>query len=255
MALGAKLAFAGALGVAWAWIAFSSTAQAWLRDLNGEFVADLIGQVGAMGPVVVIGLMAIAIVASPIPSAPIALAAGAAYGHTAGTVYVAIGSELGAMLAFLIGRYLGHDAVRKLMGEKMDYGLLGSQAALTVVVFGSRLLPFVSFDGVSYAAGLSRLHLWRFLVATLAGILPASFLLAHFGAVAASGSFGAAEWIVTGLGLLTALPLIGLGLRRARGDRTGPTTTVKSASSSSLAETSVDGVEDRPENDRDIPPP
>ena len=118
-----------------------------------------------------------------------------------------------------------------------------------------RLLPFVSFDGVSYAAGLSRLHLWRFLVATLAGILPASFLLAHFGAVAASGSFGAAEWIVTGLGLLTALPLIGLGLRRARGDRTGPTTTVKSASSSSLAETSVDGVEDRPENDRDIPPP
>lgn len=73
----------------------------------------------------------------------------------------------------------------------------------------SRLLPFVSFDAVSYATGLSSLNFWRFALATLAGIVPASFLLAHFGSVAAEGDAGPATWIAAiGLGALTAAPLI-----------------------------------------------
>ena len=73
----------------------------------------------------------------------------------------------------------------------------------------SRLLPFVSFDAVSYAAGLSRLQFWRFALATLAGIVPASFLLAHFGSLAMEGEAGALTWILAvGLGLLTAAPLV-----------------------------------------------
>ena len=152
--------------------------------------------------------MTASIVASPIPSAPIALVSGAVYGHVNGAIYVAIGSELGALLAFTIARYVGRDLVEKWLGNKISKGLLGSQNMLMFTVFGSRLLPFVSFDAMSYAAGLSRLHLWRFLVATLAGILPASFILAHFGAEAMeSGSLGGI-WIVFGLGLLTAAPLV-----------------------------------------------
>ena len=65
--------------------------------------------------------------------------------------------------------------------------MLSSQNTLTGIVFISRLLPFVSFDMVSYAAGVTPLRFWRFAVATLAGILPASFLLAHFGSELASG--------------------------------------------------------------------
>ena len=42
-------------------------------------------------------------------------------------------------------------------------------------------MPFISFDIISYAAGLSSLKLWRFLFATVIGILPASFFLAHVG--------------------------------------------------------------------------
>ena len=70
---------------------------------------------------------------------------------------------------------------------------------------------------MSYAAGLSRLHLWRFLIATLAGILPASFLLAHIGAEAMSGSFDAAEWVIVGLGVMTATPLILVAILRPSG--------------------------------------
>lgn len=85
---------------------------------------------------------------------------------------------------------------------------------LTATVFVSRLMPFVSFDMVSYAAGLSQLHSWRFALATLVGIVPASFLLAHFGGEAVTGDFGQATWAVLGLGLVTGLPLFWVAMRR-----------------------------------------
>lgn len=182
--------------------------------LDGERLETLVARAGLWGPVLIVTLMTIAVVASPIPSAPIALAAGAAYGHLWGTVQVVIGAELGALIAFGLARVLGHDVLRRVFGDRVDAGLLGSQTALTATVFASRLMPFVSFDMISYAAGLSRLHAWRFAVATLAGIIPASFLLAHFGGEAVSGDLGRATWAVLGLGLVTGLPLLWVALRQ-----------------------------------------
>jgi len=163
--------------------------------------------------------MTLAIVATPIPSAPIALAAGAAYGHMFGTIYIAIGAELGALIAFGLARFLGRDTLVRWVGDKLDTGLLGSQNVLTFTVFASRLMPFISFDIVSYAAGLSRLHVWRFAVATLAGIIPASFILAHFGNEAVSGQSDRAVWAAIGLGALTLTPLVIVAIRERRKKR------------------------------------
>ncbi|MBK0327728.1 TVP38/TMEM64 family protein [Rhodobacteraceae bacterium F11138] len=182
--------------------------------LEPERLETLVARAGLWGPVLIVTLMTIAVVASPIPSAPIALAAGAAYGHLWGTVQVVIGAELGALIAFGLARVLGHDVLRRVFGDRVDAGLLGSQNALTATVLASRLMPFVSFDMISYAAGLSRLHAWRFALATLAGIIPASFLLAHFGGEAVSGDLGRAIWAVLGLGLLTGLPLLWVAMRQ-----------------------------------------
>lgn len=76
-----------------------------------------------------------------------------------------------------------------------------------IAVFTSRLLPFVSFDLVSYAAGLSSLHFWRFALATLFGIVPASFLLAHFGDEAASGETWRATWAALIIGLFILISI------------------------------------------------
>ena len=182
--------------------------------MDGERLEMLVASAGLWGPVLIVTLMTVAVVASPIPSAPIALAAGAAYGHLWGTVQVVIGAELGALIAFGLARVLGHDVLRRVFGDRVDAGLLGSQTALTATVFASRLMPFVSFDMISYAAGLSRLHAWRFAIATLAGIVPASFLLTHFGGEAVSGNLGRATWAVLGLGLVTGLPLLWVAMRQ-----------------------------------------
>jgi uncharacterized membrane protein YdjX (TVP38/TMEM64 family) len=210
------LAAMAALGLAvlgaW-WLAPSVLADA-QRLMDRDTLDALVAQAGNWGPLLIIGLMTLAVVASPIPSAPIALAAGAAYGHIWGTVQIALGAELGALIAFGIARTLGRDALRRLFGDRVDAGLLGSQTALMGTVLASRLMPFMSFDMISYAAGLSGLHAWRFALATLVGIAPASFLLAHIGIEATSGDMTRATWAVVGLGLVTGLPLLWIATRR-----------------------------------------
>ncbi|TAN54441.1 MAG: TVP38/TMEM64 family protein [Betaproteobacteria bacterium] len=151
--------------------------------------------------------MILAVLVSPIPSAPIAMAAGAAYGHAWGTLYVLVGAETGAIAAFGLARILGHAAVKRWFGDRLEMGLIGSQNALTGIVLVSRLVPFVSFDLVSYAAGLTVLSFWRFALATLAGIVPASFLLAHFGLEMTSGDGDQFMYSALALGLLTAVPI------------------------------------------------
>lgn len=183
--------------------------------LDGHALKANIMGLGMMGPLAVIGLMILAILVSPIPSAPIALAAGALYGHTWGTVYILLGAELGALAAFALARLLGRDALQRWLGERLPQTRLGSQASLMGIVFVSRLLPFISFDVVSYAAGLTTLGWWRFALATLAGILPTSFLLAHFGGEMADGELDRILYAVLALGLLTAVPLA-VHLVRAR---------------------------------------
>jgi uncharacterized membrane protein YdjX (TVP38/TMEM64 family) len=187
------------------WQLNESAAMATLLD--GQALRQFIAGLGVAGPLAVIGLMTLAILVSPIPSAPIALAAGAAYGHTWGTVYILLGAELGALAAFGLARLLGRDAVQCWLGNRLPESRLGSQGMLMAIVFASRLLPFLSFDVVSYAAGLTTLSLWRFAVATLAGILPASFALAHFGGEMASGELDRILLAVLALGLLTGIPL------------------------------------------------
>ena len=178
--------------------------KAWTADL------------GYAGPAMLIALMAAAIIINPIPSAPIALAAGAVYGHLWGTVYVVAGATIGALGAFGIARLLGYDLLYRVFGSQLKLGWLGSQNALTGMVFVSRLLPFLSFDLVSYGAGLTPIKTWRFGLATLLGLIPASFLLAHFGGELNAANLQQALRILLLLGVVTLLPVAVVALLRWR---------------------------------------
>ena len=112
-----------------------------------------------------------------------------------------------------MARLLGRDLIHKWFGDKVDSGLLGSQNTLMFVVFASRLMPFVSFDLMSYAAGLSALKFWRFALATFAGIIPASLFLTHFGGVLVSSSGSGVIWASFIFGAVTGVPLLYLAWR------------------------------------------
>ena len=63
-----------------------------------------------------------------------------------------------------------------------------------------RPILFFLFDLVSYGAGLTPIKTWRFAVATLAGLIPASFLLAHFGGELTTSSLNQVMYILLGFG-------------------------------------------------------
>ena len=80
---------------------------------------------GPWGPFLIVALMTASIVASPIPSAPIALVSGAAFGHFYGAIYVAIGLFASSLtenqiIAFLLGVilsfffYIGFESISTL---------------------------------------------------------------------------------------------------------------------------------------------
>ncbi len=163
---------------------------------------------GSAGPLLVITLMVIAVVINPLPSAPIALASGAVYGHFWGTAYIIIGATSGSLIAFLIARYAGFNVVRKIIPQGWTPAKSGSQNMLTWMIFISRLIPFLSFDLISYGAGLTPITLWRFFLATLFGLIPASFLLAHFGSKLAQADLQQMTLLILIAGLVTLPPVI-----------------------------------------------
>jgi uncharacterized membrane protein YdjX (TVP38/TMEM64 family) len=77
---------------------------------------------------------------------------------------------LGAGLAFVLGRFLGRDAVRPLMRGRLvlslDRQLSGHGFRSTMAM---RLFPGVPFAAANYAAALSHIRLLPFLTATAAG--------------------------------------------------------------------------------------
>lgn len=181
--------------------------------LSEAWVRDAVESMGIAGPLALIGLMVLAIVASPIPSGPIAVAAGALYGTLWGGTLVVTGALLGAFVAFGAARYLGFDAVRRSSNPVLKYiAAPRSQFSLMLIVFGSRLIPFISFDAVSYAAGITCMSFGWFAVATFLGVMPICFALAAMGAGMAQGGTDW-MWIVVLGGGITLVPFIAKWVR------------------------------------------
>jgi len=187
---------------------------------NTLSLQSVISGLGFLGPLVIISFIAGAVVMSPIPSAPIAIASGYIYGHTWGTIYVLIGAELGAIIAFCIARLLGYEAIQNRFGKQLSMGWLSSTNHLMLTVCISRLIPFISFDIVSYAAGLTKLGYLQFSIATLIGIVPASFLLAHFGSEMIVSDINQMMLTILILGLVTLLPLLASLILKNRKSKT-----------------------------------
>jgi uncharacterized membrane protein YdjX (TVP38/TMEM64 family) len=153
-----------------------------LQDfLAPEKLTSILRDLGVAGPFVLMGLMTLAVVVSPIPSLPLDLAAGAAYGPFWGAVYVLIGAELGAIISFLIGRSLGRDVVSRWLKRDITFCEQCSDHHFLGLMIVARLVPIFSFDIVSYGAGLTKMSLKAFAFATLLGMIPPTFALTYLG--------------------------------------------------------------------------
>ena len=106
---------------------------------------------------------------------------GAVFGLPLGPFLVSLGSTLGALLAFFVARYILRDWVEERYGEKLNpihEGLCENDTHYILVL---RLVPLFPFFLVNIAMGVSPISWKVFMVGTLLGKLPATWIYANAG--------------------------------------------------------------------------
>jgi uncharacterized membrane protein YdjX (TVP38/TMEM64 family) len=158
-------------------------------------ISGIIRGAGRWAPVVYI-LFEVVQVLTMFWPVPWEIAGGYLFGLSLGLAYSMIGLTLGAVLAFLLGRWLERTYLRRLIDpEKLRHfrKLMKREGALAAFIIF--LVPGVPKDFVSYALGFTPLSLKFFVVAVAFFRLPSTFLLTLQGAEAAQGHY----WLSVGL--------------------------------------------------------
>jgi uncharacterized membrane protein YdjX (TVP38/TMEM64 family) len=146
-----------------------------------------INSFGIMAPCVFILLFALATVLF-VPGLPITVLAGMLFGAFWGTVYVVIGSTIGVSLAFLIGRYMGRDFVKKMADKNPRMSKLDNyikKQGNTILII-SRLVPLFPFNLQNYVYGITDIEFGTYFWYSLIFMVPGTFIYTCFGALAFS---------------------------------------------------------------------
>lgn len=144
----------------------------------GEYILSF----GVWAPVASTLLMVLQSLAAPLPSFVVTFANGLAFGTFWGWALSLFGHTLAAAVCFWLARALGRAPVEIIVGkaglESADrwFARWGLYAVIV-----ARLVPGISFDVVSYAAGITHMSFRRFLGATAIGVFPQTFVYSYLG--------------------------------------------------------------------------
>lgn len=143
-----------------------------LRLLQGY-----IQHLGYLGPLAFIGIYIAATVAL-VPGVALTFLAAPLFGAVLGTVYVSIGSTLGAILCFLIARYGAQGAFHQELQHQKAFKKLEKmmQRHGSWVVLITRLIPLFPFNLLNYGFGLTPVSFTTYAVWSWIGMLPGTVL-------------------------------------------------------------------------------
>ena len=181
--------------------------EAWINDA------------GVLAPIVFMLIYALATVLF-LPGSVITLAGGALFGPVLGTFYNLTGATLGAVLAFLISRYLASDWIADKAGGRVKQLINGVEGEGWRFVAFVRLVPLFPFNLLNYALGLTKIRFLHYLIATYVFMLPGAFAytyLGYAGREAIGGGEGFIQKILIALALLAVvafLPRVISNIRR-----------------------------------------
>ena len=182
-----------------------------LGSANVDTVVAFIRSYGAYAMVFSFALMVFQSVLAPLPAFLITFANAAIFGWWQGAILSWTSSMAGAALCFYLARALGRDTVEKYAGKgalASVEGYFEKYGSRTILV--CRLLPFVSFDAISYFAGLTPIKFWPFFIATGVGQLPATIIYSYVGGMLTGG----VKYFVTALLCIFSLGILVMIVRR-----------------------------------------
>ena len=161
---------------------FLNEAYQVLTSEDEQRISSWVNKLGWWGPVFIIFTMVAQMFLLVIPSPILMVVAVLAYGPFWGAVLSISAIFVASSVGYWIGKYLGEVTVYKLIGEKKENKLefyVERYGIWAVIV--TRLSPLLSNDAISFVGGILRMGYFRFIGATLAGIIPLTALIAYFG--------------------------------------------------------------------------
>jgi uncharacterized membrane protein YdjX (TVP38/TMEM64 family) len=153
-----------------------------VQYLQPEAVNSTLAKFGFLAPLVYVVIMALVVV-TPLPSLPLNIAAGAYFGPVLGTLYSVTGATLGALISFSLARFLGREVLERYLKGHINFCTPCSDRLLIKLVLLGRLIPVLSFDLISYGAGLTKMSVRNYAIANFIGMLPLTFIYNYFGAM------------------------------------------------------------------------
>ena len=156
-----------------------------LELISQSDITDLVTKLGDLG-VFVAMLLESSIV--PIPSEVIVIGAGAiGIPLVSILIFGALGSTVGAMIGYALGRYAAMPVILKfgkfilIKPHHIDKAEAFAKKYGVASVLIGRIVPIIPFKVFSISAGITRIPFVPFVICTLVGVLPRIFILSIFG--------------------------------------------------------------------------
>ncbi|OUM86158.1 MAG: hypothetical protein BAA01_01475 [Bacillus thermozeamaize] len=185
-------------------------AAAVMAQADVEAFRNYLLSFGPLAAVVSGLLMVFQSVIAPLPAFVITFSNGLLFGWFWGAVLSWSSAMAGAVLCFYLAKFFGRPLVEKLVSRTaLDWADRFFAQYGSYAIFIARLVPVVSFDLVSYAAGLTNVGFWHFFWATGLGQLPATLLYSYLGQTA-TGTVKILFFLFT---IVIALAVIGMLLK------------------------------------------
>jgi uncharacterized membrane protein YdjX (TVP38/TMEM64 family) len=150
----------------------------WFTDPT--LVKSQVVQWGAWGPLVYILLYAVG-PSFLVPGAVMTIAGGLAFGTVWGSVYSLIGADIGALVAFAAGRFLGRSFVERVVGERFQSMMHRIAKHGFQIILYLRFVPVIPYNALNLLAGASPITFYDYFWASMIGMIPGTILYAFLG--------------------------------------------------------------------------
>ena len=191
-----------------------------LKNMIGAFkdvesVKEYIRSFGVWAVAISFMMMILQSIAAPIPAFFITFANAAIWGWWRGAILSWSSAMAGAAICFGISRLYGRRVAEKFASKMAldDVEVFFEKYGKNTILV-ARLLPFVPFDPISYAAGLTPMKFGGFFLATGLGQLPATIVYSY-----ASAKSSDPSTFVRGLLLLFGISALVYTVRKIWTDR------------------------------------
>ncbi|RDH82416.1 MAG: sulfurtransferase [endosymbiont of Galathealinum brachiosum] len=164
------------------------------EQINPAGIQSWIESAGHAAPVLFICIYILSTILF-LPGSLLTLLGGALFGPVWGTLYNLTGATAGAMISFLISRYLASGWIEKKAAGKTQQLIKGVESEGWRFVAFTRLVPIFPFNLLNYALGLTKISFSQYSFASFIFMFPGALAYTYIGYIGKEAATGGEDLI------------------------------------------------------------